>query len=74
MKNLLVYALAEVIRHRADEHTLRQGGNLRGRDERIHLRIDGGGLVVAVDRDALPLLQAVHHSSDDACGLPDEES
>ena len=57
MENLLLDPLVERIGYGADEHTLRQGGNLRGRDERIHLRIDGGGLVVAVDRDALPLLQ-----------------
>lgn len=31
--------------------------NLRWRDERIHLRVDGCGLVVAVDSYALPLLQ-----------------
>lgn len=34
-----------------------QRGNLRWRDERIHLRVDGCGLVVAVDSYALPLLQ-----------------
>ena len=56
MKNLLLDALIEVVRHRADEHTLRERGNLARRDKALHLRVDGGGLVLAVDGDALPLL------------------
>lgn len=57
MKYLLLNALGKVVRHRADEHTLRQTGNLARRNQRIHLRIDGGGFVVSVDGDTLPLLQ-----------------
>jgi hypothetical protein len=57
MKNLLLDALIEVVRHRADEHALRERGNLARRDKALHLRVDGGGLVLAVDGDALPLLQ-----------------
>lgn len=57
MENLLLDPLVERIGYGADEHTLRQRGNLRGRNERIHLRIDRCGLIVAVDRDALPPLQ-----------------
>lgn len=57
VENLLLDPLVERIGYGADEHPLRQRGNLRGRDERIHLRIDGCGLVVAVDGYALPPLQ-----------------
>ena len=57
VENLLLNPLVERIGYGADEHSLRQRGNLRGRDERIHLRIDGCGLVVAVDGYALPPLQ-----------------
>src|SRR5699024_7509865 len=49
MENLLLDALVEGVRYGADEHSLRQRGNFRGRDKRIHLGIDGCGLVVAVD-------------------------
>lgn len=57
VENLLFDPFIERIGHGADEHSLRQRGDFRGRDERIHLRIDGCGFVVAVDRDALPSLQ-----------------
>ena len=57
MENLLLDALVEGVRHGADEHSLRQRGNFRGRDKRIHLRIDGGGFVAAVYGDTLSLLQ-----------------
>lgn len=57
MKYFLFDALGKVIRYRANEHTLRKAGNLARRNQRIHLRIDGGGFVVAVDGYALPLLQ-----------------
>lgn len=57
MKNLLFDALIEVVCHRTDKHTLRERGNLARRDKALHLRVDGGGLVLAVDGDALPLLQ-----------------
>ena len=57
MENLLLDFLAEVVRHRTDEHTLCQRGNLARRDKAVHLGGDGGGHVVAVDGDGLPFLQ-----------------
>ena len=57
MENLLLDALAEIVGNRPDEHALRERGNLARRDKALHLRVDGGGLVLAVDGDALPLLQ-----------------
>ena len=57
MENLLLNALVEVVGDRTHEHSLREAGNLAGRDERVHLRVDGGGNVLTVDGDGLPLLQ-----------------
>ena len=57
MENLLLDALAEIVGNRPHEHALRERGNLARRDKALHLRVDGGGLVLAVDGDALPLLQ-----------------
>ena len=57
MKYLLLDALAEVVSHRSHEHALRKRGNLACRNEAVHLRVDGGGSVAAVDGDALPLLE-----------------
>lgn len=57
MENLLLNALAEVVGDRSHEHALRERGNLARRDKALHLRVDGGGLVLAVDGDTLPLLQ-----------------
>jgi len=57
VKNLLLDALVEVVGHRTDKHTLRKTGNLARRDKRVHLRVDGGGHVLPVDGDGLPLLQ-----------------
>lgn len=57
VKNLLFNALVEVIGHRTDKHSLRQAGNLAGRDKRVHLRIDRGGNVLPVDGNGLPFLQ-----------------
>ena len=57
MENLLLDFLAEVVRHRTDEHTLCQRGNLARRDKAVHLGGDGGGHVVAVDGDGLPFLE-----------------
>jgi len=57
MENLLLDALAEVVGDRPDEHALRERGNLACWDNALHLRIDGGGLVLSVDGDTLPLLQ-----------------
>ena len=73
VKNLLLDALVERVGNGAYEHSLRQGGNLRGRDQRIHLRVDGGGLVVAVDGYALPLLQDLAETLGERLGrLPDD--
>ena len=57
VENLLLDALVEVVGHRTDKHTLRKTGNLARRDERVHLRVDGGGHVLPVDGDGLPFLQ-----------------
>ena len=57
VENLLLDALVEVVGHRTDKHTLRQTGNLAWRNERVHLRIYGGGNVLPVDGDRLPFLQ-----------------
>ena len=50
-------AFVEVVGHQTDKHTLRKPGNLARRNERVHLRVDGGGHVLPVDGDRLPLLQ-----------------
>ena len=57
MKNLLFDTLVEIIRYRADEHSLCQSRNLARWYEGIHLRIDGGRDVLPVDGDGLPFLQ-----------------
>ena len=57
MENLLLNALAEVVGDRSHEHALRERGNLACRDKALHLRIDGSGLVLTVDGDALPPLE-----------------
>ena len=57
VENLLLDTLVEVVGHRTDKHTLRKTGNLARRDERVHLRVDGGGHVLPVDGDGLPFLQ-----------------
>ena len=57
MENLLFYTLVEVVGHRTDKHSLCKPGNLARRDKRVHLRVDGGGNVLPVDGDGLPLLQ-----------------
>ena len=57
VENLLFDTLVEVVGHRTDKHTLRKTGNLARRDERVHLRVDGGGHVLPVDGDGLPFLQ-----------------
>lgn len=57
MENLLLNALAEIVGDGSHEHALRERGNLARRNQALHLRIDGCGLVLAVDGDALPLLQ-----------------
>ena len=43
MKYLLLDRLIDIVGHRPDENTLRQGRNFRWRDERIKLRIGRGG-------------------------------
>ena len=57
VENLLLDTLVEVVGHQTDKHALRQSGNLARRDKRVHLRVDGGGNVLPVDGDGLPLLQ-----------------
>ena len=57
VENLLLDALVEVVGHRTDEHPLRQAGNLARRDKRVHLRVDGGGNILPVDGNGLPLLK-----------------
>lgn len=57
VENLLFDTLVEVVGHRTDKHSLRQTGNLAGRDKRVHLRIDGGGNILSVDGYGLPFLQ-----------------
>ena len=57
VENLLLDTLVEVVGHRTDKHTLRQAGNLARRDKRVHLRVDGGGNILPVDGNGLPLLQ-----------------
>ncbi len=56
VENLLLDALVEVVGHRTDKHTLRKTGNLARRDERVHLRVDGGGNVLPIDGYGLPFL------------------
>lgn len=57
MENLLFDTLVVVVGDGSHEHTLRERGNLARRDKALHLRIDGSGLVLAVDGDALPPLE-----------------
>ena len=57
VKNLLLDALVEVVGHRTDKHTLRKTGNLARWNERVHLRVDGGGNILPVDGNRLPFLQ-----------------
>ena len=57
VKNLLLDALVKVVGHRTDKHSLRKPGNLARWNERVHLRVDGGGHVLPVDGNGLPLLQ-----------------
>ena len=57
MENLLFDALVVVVGDGSHEHALRERGNLARRDKALHLRVNGGGLVLAVNGDALPLLQ-----------------
>ena len=57
MENLLFDTLVVVVGDGSHEHALRERGNLACRDKALHLRVDGGGLVLAVDGDALPPLE-----------------
>ena len=57
MENLLFDALVVVVGDGSHEHALRERGNLARRNQALHLRIDGSGLVLAVDGDALPPLE-----------------
>lgn len=57
MENLLFYLLAEVVRYGSYKGALREVGNLGRGNERVKLRVDGGGYVLAVDGYGLPLLE-----------------
>ena len=57
MENLLFDTLVVVVGDGSHEHALRERGNLARRNQALHLRIDGSGLVLAVDGDALPPLE-----------------
>ena len=57
MENLLFDALVVVVGDGSHEHALRERGNLARRDKALHLRVNGGGLVLAVNGDALPPLE-----------------
>ena len=59
--------IVEVIGHRTDKHSLRQAGNLAGRDKRVHLRIDRGGNVRQDD-----MLRVRDQSSGQGCGRNDK--
>lgn len=57
MENLLFYLFSEIVRHTAHECSLREIGYFGCRYQRIQLRVDGGGCILPVDGDGLPLLQ-----------------
>lgn len=50
MENLLRDGLVEIVGHRPDEHTLREVGDLRRRNQRFQLRIGRGRDVVVRHR------------------------
>ena len=50
MKNLLLDTLVEVVGYRTDQHSMRKPGNLTRWNERVHLRVDGGGKMCIRDR------------------------
>ena len=56
MENLLLDALGEVVGNGADKHALGESADFAGRYHAVHLGGDGGGLVIAVNGHALPLL------------------
>ena len=56
MENLLRNGLVEIVGHRPDEHTLREVGNLRRRNQRFQLRIGRGRNVLVRDRVRLAQL------------------
>ena len=57
MENLLLNTLLEVVRYRADKHSLRKPRYLAGRNQAIHLCIDGGRNVLSVDGNRLTFLE-----------------
>lgn len=57
MENLLVYLFPEVVSHAAHECSLRKISDFGSRYQGIQLRIDGGGCILSVDGNGLPLLE-----------------
>ena len=57
MKYLLDYALVDIVTDRADEHSLRESGNLARRNEAVHLRVERVAHILTVDGDRLTLLE-----------------
>ena len=57
MEDLLLYALGEVVRNRADKHTLGESTNLAWRNETVHLGIDRCRDILASDGNGLALLE-----------------
>ena len=78
MENLLLNTLVEVVGHRADKHSLRKSRNLAGRDKTVHLRVDGGGNILAVDGNRLAFLEHLSETITELLGgladhLPTED-
>lgn len=57
MEDFLVYLCPEVVRHTAHECSLREIGYFGCRYQRVQLRVDGGGCILPVDGNGLPLLE-----------------
>ena len=57
MEYFLVYLFAKIVGNGSDKCALGQVGNLGSRDERVKLCADGGGYILAVDGNGLPLLE-----------------
>lgn len=56
LEDFLLNAFVKVVRHRSDEHSLYEVGDLAGWYQAIELCGDQGGLIVAVDGYRLSLL------------------
>ena len=72
MEYFLVYLFAKIVRYGSDKRALGQVGNLGCRNERIKLRTDGSGYILAVDGDGLPLLEHLAEAFGEClCRFPD---